>query len=82
MELMLYTTLEVRGTAVAYKIYYNLDEHKHFFKPAGLSFYLPRFQVWKKNGQYYFEGLDDKAVQEQAIADMENMFAMKAKALM
>ena len=79
MKLMLYTTLEVQGRAIAYKIFYNLDENKYFIKPDGLSFNLPRFQIWRNKRRWYFEGLEDKAVQEQAIEVMENFVEAVAR---
>ena len=82
MKLMLHVTLEIHGRAIAYKIFYNLDEKKYFLKPDGLSFNLPRFQIWKSKGRWHFEGLEDKAVQEQAIAIMEHVVEATVKPAM
>ena len=82
MKLMLHVTLEIHGRAIRYKVFYNLDENKYFIKPDGLSFNLPRFQIWRSKGRWHFEGLDDKAVQVQAINIIETLVEASVKTSM
>lgn len=82
MQLLLYTTLHVKGQATAYKIYFHQYEKKYFFKPDRLSLNHPSFHIWRFRGHWFFDGLDDNEVKEQAIEDIQNIQELKSKPLL
>ena len=81
MQLILHTTLFINGSAVPYKIYYEPQLSRYYFKPAFVTLRYPSVYAWSVNGQWKIDGPQDELFARQITEDIENIIALDATPL-